>query len=98
MRVESYSMDTKIYKETLSGDLDGGKPLVSVIIPTKNSSKTLTRCLDSLKNQVYKNTEIIIVDNYSTDNTLEIAKLYTNNVYSFSPERSSQINYGVRKS
>lgn len=75
-----------------------GNPLVSVIIPTKNSSKTLAQCLDSLKNQVYENTEIIVVDNYSTDNTLEIAKWYTNAVYTFSPERSSQINYGVRMS
>jgi glycosyltransferase involved in cell wall biosynthesis len=73
-------------------------PLVSVIIPTKNSSKTLARCCDSIKNQDYGNTEIIVVDNYSTDNTLEIARRYTNAIYTFSPERSSQINYGVEKS
>lgn len=73
-------------------------PLVSVIIPTKNSSKTLARCCDSIKNQDYGNTEIIVVDNYSTDNTLEIARRYTSAVYTFSPERSSQINYGVEKS
>jgi len=74
------------------------KPLVSVIIPTKNSSKTLAQCLDSLKDQDYGHIEIIVVDNYSTDNTLEIARRYTNAVYTFSPERSSQINYGVKKS
>lgn len=73
-------------------------PLVSVVIPTKNSSKTLSQCLDSIKNQSYENIEIIVVDNHSTDNTLEIAKTYTNNIYTFSPERSSQINYGVEKS
>jgi glycosyltransferase involved in cell wall biosynthesis len=73
-------------------------PLVSVIIPTKNSSKTLVQCLESIKNQDYKNKEIIVVDNYSTDNTLEIAKRYTSTVYLLSPERSSQINYGVQKS
>ena len=67
-----------------------GKPLVSVIIPTKNSSKTLTQCLDSIKNQDYENIEIIVVDNHSKDNTLEIAKCYTNTVYTFSPERSSK--------
>jgi len=75
-----------------------GSPLVSVIIPTKNSSKTLSQCLDSIKNQNYENIEIIVVDNYSTDNTLEVAKPYTNTIYTFSPERSSQINYGVKKS
>jgi glycosyltransferase involved in cell wall biosynthesis len=70
-------------------------PLVSVIVPTKNSSKTLVLCLESIKNQKYKNIEIIVVDNHSTDNTLEIAKCYTCGVYTFSPERSSQVNYGV---
>jgi glycosyltransferase involved in cell wall biosynthesis len=75
-----------------------GNPLVSVIIPTKNSSKTLTRCCNSIKNQDYENIEIIVVDNHSTDNTLEVAKQYTNAIYTFSPERSSQINYGVEKS
>jgi glycosyltransferase involved in cell wall biosynthesis len=73
-------------------------PLVSVIIPTKNSSKTLAKCLDSIKGQDYENIEIIVVDNYSTDKTLEIAKRYTNAVYTASPERSSQMNYGVEKS
>ncbi len=73
-------------------------PLVSVIIPTKNSSKTLAQCLDSVKGQEYKNREIIVVDNFSTDDTLEIAKRYTEMVYTFAPERSSQINYGVEKS
>jgi glycosyltransferase involved in cell wall biosynthesis len=78
-------------------DIIDKAPLVSVIIPTKNSSKTLQKCLDSIRNQDYKNTEIIVIDNHSTDATLEIAKRYTNIVYTFSPERSSQINYGVKK-
>lgn len=71
---------------------------MSVIIPTKNSSKTLALCCESIRNQTYKNTEIIVVDNYSSDNTLEIAKRYTTHVYTIAPERSSQINYGVGKS
>jgi glycosyltransferase involved in cell wall biosynthesis len=70
-------------------------PLVSTIVPTRNSSKTLAQCLDSIRNQYYKNLEIIIVDNHSTDNTLQIARQYTDAIYTFGPERSSQINYGV---
>ncbi len=74
------------------------KPLVSVIIPTKNSSKTLEGCLKSIKEQSYKNIELIIVDNNSTDNTKEIAKKYTDKVYNFGPERSAQRNFGVKNS
>ncbi len=58
-------------------------PLVSVIIPTYNSSRTLEKCLESIKNQTYKNVEIIVVDNNSTDNTKEIAKKYTGKAYNF---------------
>lgn len=52
------------------------KPLVSVNIATYNSAKTLTKCLDSVKAQTYKNIEIIIMDSYSKDGTLDIAKNY----------------------
>jgi len=51
-------------------------PLVSVNIATYNSAKTLQKCLDSLKGQSYKNIEIIIMDSYSKDGTLDIAKNY----------------------
>lgn len=73
------------------------KPLVSVIVPTKNSANTLTKCLESIRDQDYPNIEIIVVDNHSNDITLDIAKRYTDNVYTASPERSSQVNYGVKK-
>lgn len=49
-------------------------PLVSINIATYNSAKTLLKCLDSVKNQTYKNIEIIIMDSYSKDKTLDIAK------------------------
>ncbi|MFH7873662.1 MAG: glycosyltransferase, partial [Candidatus Aenigmatarchaeota archaeon] len=49
------------------------KPLVSIIIPTYNSEKTLAKCLESIKNQSYKNIEIIVVDRFSKDKTAEIA-------------------------
>lgn len=50
------------------------EPLVSIIIPTYNSASTLDACLRSIKSQTYKNIEIIIVDNFSKDNTKEIAE------------------------
>ena len=52
------------------------KGLVSVIIPVYNVSEYLSRCLDSIINQSYKNLEIIIVDDGSTDNSYKICKKY----------------------
>jgi len=51
-------------------------PLVSFIIPTLNSEKTLERCLRSIAEQDYPSIEIIIVDGGSVDNTLNIAIKY----------------------
>ena len=46
---------------------------ISVIVPMHNSSKYLTECIESILNQTYNNFEIIIVDDASTDNSVEIA-------------------------
>jgi len=45
--------------------------LVSVIIPTYNSSKTIATCLRSLSEQTFKKVEVVIVDNHSDDGTEE---------------------------
>jgi len=73
------------------------KPLVSVIVPTYNSWKTIWECLRSIKEQTYKNIEIIVVDNNSKDNTKEIAKKYTDKVFNKWPERTAQKNYWIEK-
>jgi len=52
------------------------EPLVSVIVPTYNSARTLDECLGALKRQDYKNIEIIVTDSFSKDKTKEIAKSY----------------------
>lgn len=72
-------------------------PLVSVIITTRNSARTLDRCLKSIKDQTYQPIEIILVDNNSTDDTKEIAKKYTSLVFNYGPERSAQRNFGAKK-
>ena len=72
-------------------------PLVSIIVPTYNSQNTLEKCLNSIKNQTYENIETIIVDNGSTDRTVEIAHQYVAKVHTLvGVERSKQINYGVK--
>lgn len=74
------------------------QPLVSIIVPTKNSAAVLDACLESITKQTYKNIELIVVDNFSTDDTQKIAKKYTKHVFAKGPERSTQRNYGVKKS
>ena len=75
-----------------------GRPLVSLIIPTKNSGRTIEACLKSIRGQSYKNIEIIIVDNNSTDDTKKIALKYTKLVFNRGPERSVQRNFGAKMS
>jgi GT2 family glycosyltransferase len=52
------------------------EPMVSVCIPMYNAEKTIAKTLDSIINQVYKNIEIIIVDNCSSDNSVEIVQKF----------------------
>lgn len=71
---------------------------VSIVITTKNEEPNIERLLKSIKNQSYKQIEIIVVDNNSADNTKIVAKKYTPKVYNFGPERSAQRNFGASKS
>ena len=69
--------------------------LVSIIVTTKNEEKNIENCLKSIIYQTYRNIEIIVVDNASSDRTKEIARKYTNLIFDKGPERSAQRNYGV---
>ena len=49
-------------------------PLVSIIVVTYNSSKYILETLESAKDQTYKNIELIVTDDSSKDNTVELCK------------------------
>ncbi|MBD2459422.1 glycosyltransferase [Oscillatoria sp. FACHB-1407] len=53
-------------------------PQVSVVIPVKNGERYLRTAIESVLNQTYSASEIIVVDDQSTDDTLNIAQSYTN--------------------
>lgn len=70
-------------------------PLVSLIVTTKNSQRTLAACLESIRGQDYQPIESIVVDNASSDETIQIAKRFADVVIAAGPERSAQRNAGI---
>jgi glycosyltransferase involved in cell wall biosynthesis len=80
------------------------QPLVSIIIPVKNSGALLEDCLESIKNQTYSNVEVIIVDSGSKDNTQALAKKFHARFYNYFPKVEKGLfdaphkrNFGVKK-
>lgn len=75
--------------------------LVSVIIPTFNRSYILGKAIDSILDQTYKNWELIIVDDGSSDNTEELVKSYkTTQIRYFKKKHAGPCaarNYGIVK-
>jgi glycosyltransferase involved in cell wall biosynthesis len=55
------------------------QPLVSVVTPVYNAEKYLAECIESVLTQTYQNWELVVVNNCSTDRSLEIAQQYSNN-------------------
>lgn len=70
---------------------------ISVIVTTKNEEFVVNDLFESLSRQKYKDFEIILVDNNSSDKTCELAKNYGARIFKKGPERSAQRNYGVQK-
>lgn len=73
------------------------KPLVSVIIPAYNEEKVIGRLLKSVKKQTWKNIEVIVVDDASTDRTAKIAGRFARVYIRAHAERSIQRNFGAKK-
>jgi glycosyltransferase involved in cell wall biosynthesis len=75
--------------------------LFSIVIPTYNRAHLISRAIDSVVNQTYKNWELIIVDDGSTDNTKELVENYYRKdnriryVYQENAERSAARNNGI---
>lgn len=73
-----------------SGNHALGIPMVSVVIPSFNHSKFIRDAILSIENQTYKNIEIIIVDDGSTDDSIEIINMLL-------PEISRSVKFFVQK-
>lgn len=54
----------------------GARPLVSVVVPVFNTAAYLRDCVDSVLNQTYRNVEVILIDDGSTDDSPDICDAY----------------------
>ncbi|MCH3905236.1 MAG: glycosyltransferase family 2 protein [Lactobacillus sp.] len=62
-----------------TSELTSKEPKISVIIPTYNGAKTIVETLESVQRQTYKNWEVVIVDDGSTDTTNEVVDRFIKN-------------------
>lgn len=77
--------------------------LVSVIMPTYNHARYIGEAIESVLRQTYQNFELIIIDNFSTDNTAEIVASYKDNRIKYLKFRNHGIiaasrNHGIKNS
>ena len=74
-------------------------PLVTVIVPTYNSAKTIERCLASIRHQTHPSIEVILVDGGSTDDTVSVASRFNVQVHVCpGMGRTAATNHGIRHS
>ncbi len=79
------------------------QPLVSVIMPTYNYAQFISDAIGSVLDQTYKNIELIVIDNYSEDNTEEIIASYSDTRIKYKKFRNNGIiaasrNLGISQS
>lgn len=75
------------------------RPTVSFVVPSRNSARTISACVMSLRHQAYDNVEIVVVDNDSTDDTAARALAAgADRVIIAGPERCAQRNRGALES
>lgn len=69
LQIMKYHQEIPVVK-----NLDGNAPTVSIIVPMRNEESNARQCVESLMSQTYSNFEVIVVDDGSEDNTLNILK------------------------
>jgi glycosyltransferase involved in cell wall biosynthesis len=77
--------------------VNGDRPLVSVVVPTRDAARTVARCLASVRSQTWPALELLVVDNWSRDGTWELAGRLADLALRAGPERSAQRNLGLER-
>jgi glycosyltransferase involved in cell wall biosynthesis len=73
-------------------------PLISIIIVTFNAGKTLQNCLDSIFQQTYNNLQLIVIDGFSNDNTIEILTKNNDKISFWLSEKDNGVYDAMNKS
>lgn len=76
-------------------------PKISIIIPVYNAEKTISACLNSIFNQTFSDFEVIVVNDGSTDNSLNILNNWSDKIKIFSQKQTGAPlarNFGFAKS
>jgi glycosyltransferase involved in cell wall biosynthesis len=75
--------------------------LITIVIPSYNRAHLITKTLDSIKNQKFKDFEVLIIDDGSTDNTYDVVQPYLNDQFHYykkeNAERAAARNYGTER-
>jgi glycosyltransferase involved in cell wall biosynthesis len=71
--------------------------MVSVVVPVKDSIRTIEACLRSIRAQTWEPLELVVIDNFSTDGTWEVVQELAHHAEQAGPERSAQRNLGIER-
>lgn len=81
--------------------MSSSSPFFSIILPTFNRANLIPEALESLLSQTFANFEVIVVDDGSTDDTIDVIKRFSDNriryFYKSNEERSIARNFGILK-
>ena len=103
---EIYILENYFFKLNYRENIVNGNKLISIIIPTYNKAHIIVESIESILKQSYKNFEIIIIDDFSTDRTEDIIKdkyknerriKYYKNVKNIGSRKSQKKGYNLSR-
>ena len=77
------------------GNSSTAAPTVSVVVPTYNSERFVEACLGSVCAQTFRQIELIVVDGFSSDGTVERAREFTDRIYTYGPRQRKRRVFGA---
>ncbi len=95
-KIEKEDLDESYGIKDLSPK-EGDKKVTVIIVNYNSSYPCLKECIDSIKNQTYKNIDILIFDNYSQNNTIELIKNDYNDIRIINSDKNLGLGKALNK-